>query len=98
MFKTLAIGLAVLSLGLGGTGFFYREKSLKLGADLVAARAVAEGLRRTTLALQTHIQEVEAEREHWRLVATELEVVEGADEPLNPYERAVLDRVRGSRP
>lgn len=41
-----------------------------------------------------HIARMEAEAERWRAVAEELQSLEGADAPLSPYLRAVLDRVR----
>lgn len=89
----LIAGLAVLMLGLGGTATWYKLKADRLGSALSIERAVTAGLRRSNVALQELMAEVEAEREHWRQVAVELETVEGADEALNPYERAVLERV-----
>jgi hypothetical protein len=43
---------------------------------------------------RAHLDRVEAEAARWRAVAEELQSLEGADAPLSPYLRAVLDRVR----
>jgi len=41
-----------------------------------------------------HLARVEAEAARWRQIAEDLEAMEGADAPLSPYLRSVLDRVR----
>lgn len=58
------------------------------------AEALAAGYADGARKLDDHLRAVAAERDRWRAVAEELETVEGRDDPLNAYERAVLDRVR----
>lgn len=43
---------------------------------------------------RAHLDRIEAEAARWRQIAEELQSLEGADAPLSPYLRAVLDRVR----
>lgn len=59
-----------------------------------AAEAQVASYRAAAVALDAHLTAAKAERDHWRDVAQDLSNVEGRDEPLNTYERAVLDRVR----
>ena len=59
-----------------------------------AAEAQVAGYQEAARVLSAHVRAAEAERQRWRAVAEELSTVEGRDEELNPYERAVLDRVR----
>ncbi len=59
-----------------------------------AAEAQVSAYQEAARVLSAHVRAAEAEREKWRTVAEELSTVEGRDDPLNPYERAVLDRVR----
>ncbi len=59
-----------------------------------AAEAQVVAYQEAARVLSAHMRAAEAEREKWRSVAEELSTLEGRNEDLNPYERAVLDRVR----
>ena len=77
-----------------GAAYFYKNQAERLGADLDAAEQKIEAYRRATDALDDHLRRARDEAERWRQVAEETETLEGADEPLSPYARSVLDRVR----
>ncbi len=72
-------------------------QTLRLSSTREALRDTQDALagqQRAIAALSAHVRGLQATAAHWRNVAAELETYEGHDEPLNPYERAVLDRVR----
>ena len=66
----------------------------RLAERAAAAEALAAGYAEGARKLDEYLVVVSRERDRWRAVAEELETVEGRDDPLNDYERAVLDRVR----
>lgn len=94
MWAKIAAGLAVALLASGGASYLLwgRWQAARDRADRAEARAEAQ--ERAIGSLDAYLATMEAERDRWRQAAQELETVEGRDEPLNPYERAVLDRVR----
>lgn len=61
---------------------------------LSAAQATIDAHEQAEAVLQAHYDRLTAETERWQRTVAELSQVEGVDEPLNDYERAVLDRVR----
>ena len=85
----LAIGaVLVIALGLAlWWGWTQRERAIE-------AENRAAGLEASIEQIEGALTYATSQRDHWQSVATELSTVEGRDEDLNPYERAVLDRVR----
>jgi hypothetical protein len=75
-----------------------RDRARAEAADWKRAHAVAtarlEQVEDANRVHRAHIARMEAEAARWRAVAEELQSLEGADAPLSPYLRAVLDRVR----
>lgn len=63
-------------------------------ASLAAKTRALEQAREARAVLDAHMDRVARDAAHWRRVAADLSEKEGADEPLNPYERAVLDSLR----
>ncbi|RWR25508.1 hypothetical protein D2T31_05040 [Sinirhodobacter populi] len=88
MIRALAIALVAVTAICGG--LYIRQ----IKAELAEERAKVSAYQEAAKVLSAHVKAVETEREKWRSVAEELSTVEGRDEALNPYERAVLDRVR----
>ena len=92
----------------GGVAGYYYTKNSSLAAKLSSAelrlsvaesnlavqqRALAQALEARAV-LQSHLDRAAADAEYWRQMASDLAEKEGADEALNPYERAVLDSLR----
>lgn len=87
---------------------FYHHKNSSLAAKLSSAEfslaversnlaVKQEALNQAIearIALESHLDRVAADAEHWRKKASDLAAKEGANESLNPYERAVLDSLR----
>lgn len=90
----LAGGLLAILASLAGWGWWQHSRAVAAETRAATAEARAAALDEATRALSRHIATVQDQRDHWRAVASDLETKEGADEPLNDYERAVLDRVR----
>ena len=94
MTRYLLSAALALALALGGWGWWQHQRAVAALARAEAAEARAAGLEEAARALDRHLQRVAAERDRWAAIATEVGQMEGADDPLNAYERAVLDRVR----
>ena len=101
---TIYIALVIATSAVGAVGY-YHTKNSSLAAKLSSAevrlsvaesnlavqqRALAQALEARAV-LQSHLDRAAADAEHWQKVASDLAEKEGADETLNPYERAVLD-------
>lgn len=90
MNRTLAI-VAVVSIVVAvGAAILAHDFRVKLNE----ANAQIEGYKEAARQLDAHLKAVEAQRRYWQDAATALQDIEGADETLNPYLRAVLDCVR----
>lgn len=83
----LPLALILLVVGCGVYAWHLR-------AELSEANAQIEGYKEAARQLDAHIRVVEEQRRYWQDAATALQDIEGADETLNPYLRAVLDCVR----
>lgn len=83
----LPLALILLVVGWGVYAWHLR-------AELSEANAQIEGYKEAARQLDAHLKAVEAQRRYWQNAATALQNIEGADETLNPYLRAVLDCVR----
>lgn len=94
MMAKVAGWLLVVALLLGGWGWWQGTRVVAATARAEAAEAKVAGYKEAAALLDSHLIKVRAERDRWAAMATELELLEGVDEPLNDYERAVLDRVR----
>jgi hypothetical protein len=75
-----------------------RDAARAEAADWRARHAVAaarlEQVEDAARIHREHIERAEREAARWRQIAEDLQILEGADAPLSPYLRAVLDRVR----
>lgn len=104
----IRVGMTALAFTLVYSyGSFRQNAALK--AELNAARIEAQVERsnvaakqealdqalRANSALQFHFDRVTESAAYWRKKASNLALKEGANETLNPYERAVLDSLRG---
>ena len=104
---SIYIALVIVTSAVGAVGY-YHTKSSSLAAKLSSAelrisvaesnlavhqRALAQALEARAV-LQSHLDRAAADAEYWRQMASDLSEKEGADEALNPYERAVLDSLR----
>ena len=100
----LYIALVIATIAAGAVGY-YHTKSSSLAAKLSSAelrlsvaesnlavqqRALAQALEARAV-LQSHLDRAATDAEYWRQMASDLAEKEGANEALNPYERAVLD-------
>lgn len=94
MTRALLPAALLLALALGGWGWWQHQRAQAATTRATAAEALVAGYAEASRLLDRHLQAVAAERDRWAAVAAELDQMEGADEPLNAYERAVLDRVR----
>lgn len=88
----------VLAVGWGLVERSWRQDALR---DLASARleiaALQEARAQAAAAaaeLDKHLRRVAAARDRWAEIARETDNLEGADEPLSPYLRGVLDRLR----
>ena len=103
----LYIALVIATIAAGAVGY-YHTKNSSLAAKLSSAelrlsvaesnlavqqRALAQALEARAV-LQSHLDRAATDAEYWRQMASDLAEKEGADETLNPYERAVLDSLR----
>ncbi|MBV7408782.1 hypothetical protein [Maritimibacter sp. DP1N21-5] len=90
-----ALGLALAAVG-GGTWWVMslRQDVAQLTRERDAALRTIEAHEEAARVLDAHIKFQTAERQRWEQIAKDLETMEGADEPLSDYGRAVLDRVR----
>lgn len=88
--------LLICILTLAGFGWWQHGRAEAALSRAKTAEAQVAGYQEAAAMLDGHLQAVRAERDRWATVAAELEKMEGADEPLNAYERAVLDRVRAA--
>jgi hypothetical protein len=68
----------------------------RLTNQLHNAEQQLSAYREATKALNHYIEKAQAANQHWQGVLRDLETKGGRDEPLNDYERAVLDSVRAS--
>lgn len=75
-------------------GAYQKSRADRAQARADAAEALVEGYKEANRILDSHLRKAEQERDRWEQVAQELESEEGIDEPLNSYERSVLERVR----
>ena len=82
--------VASLLAALAASVWFNLHQRDALRAERSRNAALVEANR----ALDEYLQAERETREYWQSAAEELDKVEGRDEALNPYERAVLDRVR----
>lgn len=89
MYRVLAGLAAVTALGLFILQAFAWKKELKLAKEEVAAYKEAAAM------LDQHLAFREEENQKWQTAKEIVKKQEGANEPLNAYERAVLDCVRG---
>lgn len=104
----LYIALFIATAATGAAAYYY-TKNARLATDLastelslsvaesnleVQKKALAQALA-ARVVLQSHLDRAAADAEHWQKVASDLAEKEGADETLNPYERAVLDSLLG---
>lgn len=64
-------------------------------SNIVVQQQALEQAREARAVLEAHLDRVTANAERWRALASDLSTREGVDEALNPYERAVLDSLRG---
>lgn len=95
----LGVVLAImLAIGWGFMERSWRQDALR---DLKAARLEVDVLQlaraQATAAaaeLDKHLRRVAADRDRWAELARETNNLEGANEPLSPYLRGVLDRLR----
>lgn len=75
-----------------------RDRARAEAAEWRARHAVAEArlaqVEEAARVHRAHLERMEREAAKWRQIAEELQSLEGADAPLSPYLRAVLDRVR----
>ena len=100
----LYIAMIIATIVVGAVGY-YHTKNSSLAAKLSSAelrlsvaesnlavqqRALAQALEARAV-LQSHLDRAAADAEYWWQMASDLAEKEGADEALNPYERAVLD-------
>lgn len=103
----LYIALVIATIAAGAVGY-YHTKNSSLAAKLSSAelrlsvaesnlvvqqRALAQALEARAV-LQSHLDRAATDAEYWRQMASDLAEKEGANEALNPYERAVLDSLR----
>lgn len=95
----LAAALVVGSLAAWGE--FQRQGRLDALRDLTAAQAEIATLaaarqqaQDAAAELDKHLRRTAEARDAWAAIARETDNLEGADEPLSPYLRGVLDRVR----
>lgn len=96
--RYLLPGLLAMLLAAGGWGWWQHRRAVDALARATAAEARVVGLQEAAAALDRHLRTVAAERDRWAAIAAEVDQLEGADEPLNAYGRAVLDRVRRAGP
>lgn len=68
-----------------------RSELASAEASLAAQKVALDQALEAQDTLQSHLDRSEADIERWRATGLELGKLEGADEVLNPYERAVLD-------
>lgn len=83
---------------LGSLMTFYYNAYDKATERAERAESEASGLREAQRGLERQLHFLEEERARWEAVIEELGQLEGANEPLNDYGRAVLERVRAARP
>lgn len=86
--------LLALCLALGGFGWWQQRRADAATARADLAERQVAGYREAAAMLDQHLQATLAERDKWAAIAADLDKMEGADEPLNAYGRAVLDRLR----
>lgn len=101
------VTLVAITVGAGTLGYYYtqnRDLTAKLNsaetrltaaeANLVVHQMALAQAKTARVVLESHLDRVAAQAEHWRQTASDLSAKEGANEALNPYERAVLDSLR----
>lgn len=108
--RNLAVtALSILAAAAFAVAVFYHQKNSSLASKLSSAeyglalersnlavkQAALEQAIEARAALETHLDRVAADTAHWRKKASDLQSKAGANESLNPYERAVLDSLRG---
>ncbi len=90
----LTIALTAVS-GVLGLALYVAYLQLSVArADLVAAQQTIEAHIEAATKLDDHLRRQAEDAAKWRRITDETDRIGGADEPLNAYERAVLDRVR----
>jgi hypothetical protein len=90
----LTAGLSVTVVLLSGWAYITHLRLSAARADLAAARQTVEAYKEAAVKLDEHLQRQAEDAAKWRAIEQETDVIGGADETLNDYERAVLDRVR----
>ena len=82
-------------------GLWQRGDRIAARADLAVAEqalitstAQIDQMRLARAVLDGHLKRTEAERDKWAALARTYDQLEGRNDPLNPYLRAVLDGVR----
>ncbi|UUV43224.1 hypothetical protein RCCWILLIS_52 [Rhodobacter phage RcCWillis] len=108
--KNVAVSvLAIAAVASAAAAGVYAYRNNRLAAELSAVElrlSVAESnlavqeraleqAREARAVLEAHYDRVAADAAYWRQLASDLSSMEGANEDLNPYERAVLDSLRG---
>lgn len=102
------IAVSITAAASLATAVFYQRANSGLSKKLISAeyniaiersnvavgQAALVQAREARAALETHLDRVAADAEYWRNKASDLSKKEGANESLNPYERAVLDSLR----
>lgn len=92
---TKALAALLLITSLAAAWQFWRADRMR--ARLTVAEQQLEAHREANKVLNHYIEKVQAANQHWQGVLRDLEVKGGRDDPLNDYERAVLDSVRGDQ-
>lgn len=94
MIRYVVAGCAALAVAACGWAVFENRRADAATARAKAAEAQVIGYREAAAMLDAHLTTVKAARDRWAAAAKQLNRLEGADDALNPYERAVLDLVR----
>lgn len=91
----LLAALAALILAQGVV--YYRGLSIVARDRVEVLEQALQARREAEQVLARSLREAQEARTHWRLVAERALAIEGVDEELNPFERAILDSVREAR-
>jgi hypothetical protein len=86
-------GVLIVALLSAGGAYIQTQRLERAIERAEEAERYSQGLLRTVSALKSWAETREAEAKRWRETVEGLEQYEGADDPLNDYERAVFDSV-----
>jgi len=90
------IGLVFLVAGAVAYIGYLRGNLLETQASLAHMEARVHGYEEASRIMTRYSSLLQEERKRWQDIAAELETLDGINDPLNPYLRAVFERVRSA--